>query len=370
MSALPPPEIRLKEVLHETPFEHFVCDKMGPGREYFDTLVVKGTFAIAQRARAEVAREQLPIALADELWNPDDAERSAVRQAGEVVLTKPTTDVMLSGHAYAPDGEATTDWWTEVGVRGRDFELAQGAHVLGPNRWRFAGRHGWVLERPEAVTQVPIRYDLAFGGAYRTQRTHEDAEEAGPEWVTWAQNPSGLGFLDEDGLDDECQYAAPQWLPDESCVGRTRDVGLAGYGPVARPWPTRLKYAGTYDEEWLEKARKSIERGIPADYARDFDPRFFQCAHPGLIMPRHLVGNEVIRLVGLMPGAEAFEFQLPCLALSARLTDHAGKEEVRALPLDTVQIDTDSATVSLCWRLSISQRREVVRADLQAQGTP
>lgn len=64
MSALPPPEIRLKEVLHETPFEHFVCDKMGPGREYFDTLVVKGTFSIVQRGRAEVAHAQLPIALA------------------------------------------------------------------------------------------------------------------------------------------------------------------------------------------------------------------------------------------------------------------------------------------------------------------
>lgn len=184
-----------------------------------------------------------------------------MRQAGEVVLTKPTTDVVLSGRAHAPEGEAATDWWTEVGVRGRDFGIAQGAHVLGPNRWRFAGRHGWVLERPEAVTQVPIRYDLAFGGAYRAQRARAAEEEGVSEWVTWEQNPYGSGFLDEDNLDDERQYAAPQWLPDESCVGRTRDVGLAGYGPVARPWPTRLKYAGTYDEEWLEKARKSIRSG-------------------------------------------------------------------------------------------------------------
>ena len=72
---------------------------------------------------------------------------------------------------------------------------------------------------------------------------------------------------------------------------------------VARPWTSRLKYAGTYDDAWLHATREDVAAGRPADYARDFDPRFFQCAHPGLILPDYLEGDEEIVLTGLMPGA-------------------------------------------------------------------
>lgn len=361
MSAVASPEIQLEDINNQTPFEHFVCDKMGVGRQYFDTLVVKGTFTVQNGAQAELAPEQQAIVFADEPWNPDDPERSALRVAGEVVLTKPTTDVILSGHAHAPSGELQTDWRTSVEVRGEDLEVDADAHVVGPNAWRYSVRDGWMLEDPEPVSQVPIRYDLAFGGAYEAW----EAEEAGAlGWHVWPENPSGIGFFDTERMEDERAYAGPQWLPDLSWYGYTRDVPLAGYGPIARPWPSRLRHAGTYDDTWLTNARRSIERGIPADYAGDFDPHFFQCAHPGLIMPRYLVGDEVIRLTGLMPGAPAFAFQLPCITLVAKLSDVGGAEQVQRLSLDTVNIDTDAGTVSLCWRLTVPQQRKICRASI------
>jgi hypothetical protein len=69
---------------------------------------------------------------------------------------------------------------------------------------------------------------------------------------------------------------------------------------------------------------EAIDRGMSPDYARDFDTLFFQCAHPGLIVPRYLVGNEPLRLTGLMPGEEPFEFQLPCISVVAKLADARG----------------------------------------------
>ncbi|NUP10802.1 MAG: DUF2169 domain-containing protein [Polyangiaceae bacterium] len=361
MNTVASPEIHLDDVYNGTPFEHFVCDKMGVGRQYFDTLVVKGTFTLKKGARAELAPEQRPIVFADEPWNLDDPERSALRVAGEVLLTKPNTDVIVSGHAHAPSGEPQTDWSTSVEVRGKELEVEAGAHAVGPNAWRYSVREGWNLSDPEPVTKVPIRYDLAFGGAYQAWEAEEDGALG---WRVWADNPSGIGFFDTEHMDGEQAYAAPQWLPEAAWFGRTRDVPLAGYGPIARPWPSRLRHAGTYDDQWLKEARRSIERGIPADYARDFDPRFFQCAHPSLIMPRYLVGDEVIRLTGLMPGEPTFTFQLPCIALEAKLRDAGGTEQVQLLCLDTVNIDTDAATVSLCWRLSVAQQRKIGRASI------
>ena len=100
----PIPEPRLRSVSNQTPLEMFQCDKMGVGRRFFDTVVLKGTFAFASGKFAPT-EEQQPIALADEPWDPANAERSSLKHAGEVLLTKPSTDVIVTGTARSPGGE-------------------------------------------------------------------------------------------------------------------------------------------------------------------------------------------------------------------------------------------------------------------------
>ena len=189
----------------------------------------------------------------------------------------------------------------------------------------------------------------------------ESGEPGESTWVVYEPNPSGCGLFDARCIDDDAEtYRAPQWLPDASYVGRTKgESPLVGFGPVARPWPCRLRYVGTCDAAWLAKTRDEIALGLPADYAADFDPRFFQCAHPALVMPRYLEGNEHVRLTGLMPINEPFVFQLPCIGVRAVLRDGANTVFVERLALDTVNVDLDAATVSLCWRLTLDQARDV-----------
>src|SRR5262245_21228898 len=95
---------RLQAVENNTPFQVFNCDKMGVGRRYYDTVVVKGTFALSP-GKLELAEEQEEIRLGDELWDPDNPERSSLKHAGDVVLTKPSTDIIVTGTAHAPGGE-------------------------------------------------------------------------------------------------------------------------------------------------------------------------------------------------------------------------------------------------------------------------
>src|SRR3954467_11120150 len=124
MNSPPIPEPRLQSVSNRTPLELFQCDKMGVGRRFFDTVVLKGTFALAP-ATLEPTEEQQPIALADEPWDPDNAERSSLKHAGEVLLTKPSTDVIVTGTARAPGGEPRKEWDCAVEVRrGGETKLA------------------------------------------------------------------------------------------------------------------------------------------------------------------------------------------------------------------------------------------------------
>src|SRR5262249_13916557 len=152
--------------------------------------------------------------------------------------------------------------------------------------------------------------------------------------------PSGTGFFDERALSASVDYRAPQWQPhDHQVTDINSEVPLTGLGPVARPWASRLRYAGTYDDAWERATRADVARGLPADYAADFDPRFFQCAHPSLIAPSYLEGDEEITLGGVMPGAPSFTMRLPGRRVTAHLLDGSGAWHEERMLLDTVHID-------------------------------
>lgn len=359
MSPPPVSEPRLQAAQNRTPFVLFQCSKMGVGRQFFDTVVVKGTFALAPGKLAP-AEKQEEIAFADEPWEPDNAERSSLKHAGELLLTKPSTDVIVTGTARAPSGAPLREWDAALDVRrGTETLLAYRAQALGPRAWRHTAAKGWALTEPEPTLEVPIRYELAYGGAYPAKQT-EGEPEPEPAWVWHEPNPSGTGFFDEGAMDTAVAYRAPQWQPRAHPVTAfNREVPLTGFGPVARPWSSRLKYAGTYDEAWIQKTREEVAQGLPSDYAPDFDPRFFQCAHPALITPHYLVGDEAIVLTGLMPGPGPFTLELPGVAILAVMVDGKRDGYREALYLDTVHLDLDAATVSLCWRLTLNQAWDI-----------
>jgi hypothetical protein len=236
--------------------------------------------------------------------------------------------------------------------------LHYSVQVTGRRAWRHRSEQGWTLTDPEPAAEVPIRYELAYGGAYPDTTSSGDGEA--PQWIVHRPNPSGTGFVDERALDPDIEVRAPQWQhPAHPVTAVNHDVPLAGFGPVARPWRSRLQYAGTYDEAWERRAREDIARGVPADYAADFDPRFFQCAHPDLIAPEYLMGDEEIVLAGMVSGAEPLVLQLPCKRIEARTLDGKGAVEQARMALDTVHIDLDLAAVHLCWRITLDQEKDV-----------
>src|SRR5688572_23025151 len=158
LGSLPPPRLRLVE--NCTPFSCVQFDKMAPGRRFFDIVVVKGVFALTAGCAALLG--EAPVYMADEYWD-DGEERSSVRMHGDAVLTKPGTDVIVTGTARTPVPKPR--WDVAVAVHGRDVRMSHALVATGPRRWEHRRLRGWTLSDPSATREVPIRYELAYGGA-------------------------------------------------------------------------------------------------------------------------------------------------------------------------------------------------------------
>ena len=60
-----------------------------------------------------------------------------------------------------------------------------------------------------------------------------------------------------------------------------------------------------------------------------------------------------------MPGAGPYALELPGVRVTAGLIDGKRGRSLKGLPLDTVHLDLDAATVSLCWRLTLDQALDI-----------
>ncbi|WP_071902871.1 DUF2169 family type VI secretion system accessory protein [Cystobacter ferrugineus] len=250
---------------------------------------------------------------------------SSLRLEGQLVYSRPGTDVYVTGHAWAPQGKPTKEG--VVGVRVGSCRKV--ARVFGPRVWQ-QGLWGVRPSAPLPYEQVPLRWERSVGG---------EREPC---------NPVGCGLY------GSAREAVNKPLPNVEDVEQllespTQQVVPVGFGPVARHWELRRRYAGTYDAHW-------VERRAPL-WPRDFDERFFQAAAPGLNVASRLKGGEEVVLEGLSPDGRR-EFLLPRWRLG--LESHFRQRIVRReLVLDGVHLEPDEGVVTLLWRAAVPAHREL-----------
>ena len=122
------------------------------------------------------------------------------------------------------------------------------------------------------------------------------------------------------------------------------------FGPLSRTAPSRLQFAGTYDETWQQQRMPLL----PAD----FDLRYHQHAPADQLPPHALSGDEPLRVDGLHAQLEGLTFHLPGKAVL--ITGNIRKEYFSTLAqLDTVQLWSDQPWLTLVWRLPIRPRQKI-----------
>lgn len=347
---------RSLERLHNlTPFRVFDCQKMGPGRVFLECVVVKASFTLSAGTLG-LASSPANLHLSDGYHDVNEPSLSSLRHAGDLHIAKRGADVLVTGRASAPHGRPAARWPCSVSVLEGSRTLAHLDLVaFGPRAWQHSFT-GWSLSEPAPCVDVPIRYELSYGGWYRRLRG------GAIDIVKFHANPSGCGFVDRDALDRSRAYEAPRWEtaghPIDAMSG---EYPLAGFGPIARMWRDRLRFGGTFDAAWERSAREAAAQGLAADYPADLDARYFQSAHPALQTASPIRSGTAFRLVGLLAESPDLVFRLPDIGLLVEALDTAGRWHLIDDPaLDTVHVDLDARRVDVTWRVVLRPEQATV----------
>ncbi|KQP22424.1 DUF2169 domain-containing protein [Pseudorhodoferax sp. Leaf267] len=302
------------------------------GRELV-VVAIKASFSIPEPGRQpRLLDDQASLTQADEFTG--EPGLSAPRYETDYAHRKPLCDVLLNASAYAPGGRPAR----EVMVAARVGPISKAFVVKGHRAW-----HRRLLvalpSAPEPFVQLPISYDVAYGGV--------DTSSGDPAQVrTFLANPVGRGFA--------WNPRAPggDALPNTEEAGKPVDSPGAPYrpmsfGPIGRSWSPRLGYAGTYGQRWLDEQAPF--------YPDDFDTRYFLAAPPDQQMP-FARGGEPVSLVNLTRSGRV-DFALPRLHIPVLLVPHQGEDWQVEPVIDTVLIEPDLGRFMLTWRASVPMRR-------------
>jgi hypothetical protein len=312
--------------------------------------LVKATFEIGGDGRLRRAEQQIPPNLGGECWG-EDSETSSYRYEPEVAFVKPTTDVILIGHAHAPRKDTT-----EMRIGLRVGSLSKQALIFGDRVW-FRAAGAVSATRPLPFEKMPLVYERAFGG---WDRAHSDPRKHAFE----PRNPVGTGYRGAGGFEDGIR------LPNiEDPSHPIHAIGdrppPMGFGFTSPHWKPRAALAGTYDESWTKDRAPLLPR--------DFDRRHLNAASAGLVAPSYLRGDEPVAAVGVTPEGK-LSFSLPAIPPpTVRVGVVDAEPRAVALNLDTVIIEPDERRVILLWRGNMALRtgpHDVRTVEVSAEAFP
>jgi len=288
-------------------------------------VVVKGTFNIKRDGNLVLAEKQVEPLVVAEHHGEDGT--SSLRYEADLVGPKPTTDILVNGTAYAPNGKPATEFLISLRVA----DVRKQIRVLGNRTWK-----GGALGGPsamEAVTRVPIVYERAYGGF--------DTSDPDPRKQRLdSRNPVGCGLVTQAGS------PVPNF---EYPSGRLDKAGPAGFGPIASYWSPRRELQGTYDDAW-KKSRFPLP-------PTDWDPRSVLCAPPDQRPAHPLRGGEPVELENLTSDGK-LAFVLPKKHFHFR-TVFTKRTEQHSSRLATVIIEPDHPRVILVWQSVLAVRNDV-----------
>jgi hypothetical protein len=299
------------------------------GRESL-VVAVKGTFCIPGEpgGRPSLHEAQLPLTMSDVFYG--EAGLSAPKYEIDFAPCKHRCDVLLNGSAYAPGGRPIDRVVVglQIGNSSKSFS------VVGDRVWFSAG--GVRASAPAPFTVMPISYDQAFGGV---DLRHDDPQQH----AAFTANPSGRGFHKH--LNDEWLDGTP--LPNTEELGNQVVQPDGAYRPmsfgvIGRHWDPRYRYAGTYDQNWLD----NVFPFLPAD----FDAQYYQSAPSDQQMSKPL-GQQSVTLLNLTPDGRR-DFVLPHFEAPIHVFSKKNRREDLIAPLDTVVIEPDLERLTMTWRVA------------------
>jgi uncharacterized protein YjbI with pentapeptide repeats len=262
--------------------------------------------------------EETPALLSEqEMWRfvletlPEDCPLDAA-------MPKVGGEFLIVGDACVPPpGEPLQG----LKVEARVGALAKTLHVLGPRAWT-----GRSVTSPQPFSRMPLDWAHTLGGP------------------GLPENPLGVGAEAVPGPDGQPWWPLPSVEPpDATWQSPQRPSRPASFMPIPSPWPQRMRWAGTYDAEWM----KNHYPGLPPD----MNWRYHCMASEDQWQPEPFRGDEAYEVIHMHP-------QYPRLA--GRLPGLRAVVGVRTRDMDERQLRMLDCRLTTVWLFPTAQRMALV----------
>lgn len=303
-----------------------------PGAWMF-TFACKATYEL-RPGESELAPQQEELHEADSHWSGDPAW--SLYAPRDIVPIRPRADVVLVGHAFAPNQVPVRSLIARLVVA--DVEKA--IEVFSDRNFTQEG----VLREGPRFAKMPLLYERAGGGPDTSNPVglRADARDAyGKRTLPNLQMPGILVALPDD------------------------EIEPVGFGPIASTWPSRRAKLGRHAAGWSDRSFHA--QPLP----QDIDASYFNAA-PRDQQTAQLRDNERIVLENLHPEHPRLVTSLSGHRPQA-FVERRGRPPLGvAMKADLLWIHTDRGICTLTWRgqIPIEHPREagVVRVALEGPG--
>jgi len=276
------------------------------------TVVCKATYVLTP-VEAQLARDQEYPNEDDNYWDDDPAR--SLCSPSDMVPFKPRADVLLVGHAFAPNKEPVRSLLARLCVA----EVDKTIEVSCDRVW---AQDGSLREGPRFM-KMPLRYERAAGGL----------ETSNPVGIRCDAQPDAFGSVPLPNL------TQPGVHPSQ----RGEFLAPVSFGPIAPTWPSRSEKLGRH-------ASIFQHRGWPSQpLPQDIDPGYFNAA-PRDQQVEVLRPDERLVLENLLLEHPRMVTNLPGHKPRAFIERPGVAPQELSLTCDTLWIDTDRALCTLTWR--------------------
>jgi uncharacterized protein YjbI with pentapeptide repeats len=217
-----------------------------------------------------------PLLLEQDLWKflPTQALPNGIIDA---CMPKHQGEVLVYGAYQAPGGEPVTS--DRVGLK--IGPVSKSLAVIGERYWRAL----LPPTEPEPFTEMPISYELAFGGEGH------------------APNPIGKGIAEVEYFGEKRVPMPNIEDPNNLITSQDARPSPSGFGPLDMMWQYRQAKTGTYDDDWLQNHFP----GFPPD----IDWTHFNTAPPDQWIPEFWTGDEAFTIHNMHPHKPEVNGRLP-----------------------------------------------------------
>ena len=318
-----------------TPFPAIAWENVDALGQWHITTVARVKYALVSSEkvyRLQLSPNQGELFVEDIFYGK--IGQSSVRFESDFVTYKPTTDIIVNAKAYFPAYCTETQCKIEVYRASGHLLREVSIHVLSP--------YG-ESDKPE---EVALRYENAYGGGYAVP-TKGDPHNY---HILDEYNPVGVGKYDENAPQEKRRKPLMEFVENKY----KQKPYPAGFGIIYRAWKSRLQYAGTYNEDWLNNQHPL------SPY--DFDYKFNQAANPTLQLSEYLDIHSSIILTNLTGSNERAVLRIPDVIVFCEQHTQYQTRILHNMYIDTVIIDIDNDDKEQ-WAVYISYRNFVKKED-------